>query len=282
MYQLELLLARILFYSGIYWLRKKWLLMRGATVVLVYHRILEGEAGTGEFVGLHSFEWQMAYLRKHWSPRAFGDLVHAGGAGGGIEVLVTFDDGYRDIFTRALPVIEKYEIPAIFFVATDLVFAGKSIERGPADEDSPELFPSSDDLDRAVKSPFVTIGNHTASHRFVSQLSAVELETEIAHSQEAFAEKTGVTPDVFAYPRGRRQDLSAAIVPMLEKHGIKAAFTMLPGFLKQGTDRYFIPRIGVSHVNNHTLFKVKVLGLLNPLVELKNYLELWTVRFRRD
>lgn len=274
MYRLELLLARIFFYSGIYWLRKKWLLMRGARVVLVYHRILEGEAGTGAFVGLRSFEWQMAYLKENYTPRALGDLLHGEGADGGIEVLVTFDDGYPDIFTRALPVLEKYEIPAVFFVATDLVFAGKSIERGPADEDPAELVPSSDDLDRAEKSPFVTIGNHTASHRFVSQLSAAELEREIGRSQEAFAEKTGVTPEVFAYPRGRRQDLSADIVPVLEKHGIKAAFTMLPGFLKQGTDRYFIPRIGVSHVNNHTLFKVKMLGLLNPLVRLKNFLGL--------
>jgi peptidoglycan/xylan/chitin deacetylase (PgdA/CDA1 family) len=274
MYHLELLLARILFYSGIYWLRKKRLRKRGARVVLVYHRILEGEASTGELVGLSSFERQMAYLRENCTARGVGDLVSADGAADGLEVLVTFDDGYRDIFTRALPVLEKYEIPAVFFVATDLVFAGKLIERSHPEGEPDELFPSGDDLDRAIKSPFITIGNHTASHRFVSRLSAAELEGEIASSQKAFSEKTGVTPEVFAYPRGRRQDLSVEIIPVLEKHGIKAAFTMLPGFLEQRTGRYFIPRIGVSHVNNHTLFKVKVLGLLNPLVKLKNRLGL--------
>ena len=199
MYRLELLLARLLFYSGVYWLRKKWLQKRGARVVLVYHRVLEGNRGTGELVGLRSFERQMAYLKENLAPRGAGDLVFAGGAAAGIEILVTFDDGYRDIFTRALPVLEKHKIPAVFFVATDLVFAGKPIERRQPEAGTDGLFPSDDDLARATRSPLVTFGNHTASHRFVSRLSAAELEEEIANSQKVFAEKTGSAGDKYPF-----------------------------------------------------------------------------------
>jgi hypothetical protein len=79
-----------------------------------------------------------------------------------------------------------------------------------------------------------------------------------------------VTPELFAYPRGRRGDVTREATTVLEKHGIKAAFTMTPGRVTRTTDRYFVPRIGVSHVNDKIVFKVKILGLLSPLVKLKN------------
>jgi hypothetical protein len=77
---------------------------------------------------------------------------------------------------------------------------------------------------------------------------------------------------VFAYPRGREGDFGGHAAAVLERVGFKAAFTMVPGLADAKTPRFFVPRIGMSHVNDPVLFKVKMLGLLNMLVKAKNRL----------
>jgi hypothetical protein len=106
----------------------------------------------------------------------------------------------------------------------------------------------------------------------VSRTQPDVLEDELLEAQRQFQDRLGITPVVFAYPRGRRRDISKEAVAILKKLNMRAAFTMIPGIVSSRTDRFTIPRIGVSHVNNRILFKVKMLGLLNPLVSLKNKL----------
>lgn len=269
-YLLEVLVAYVLYYSGIYWLRRKFLEKRGAAVVLVYHRVLRGKHASGEMIGEEALEWQMRYIREHFQPVGWESILSPARAAPGIRVLVTFDDGYRDNFTRALPVLEKFRIPAVFFATTKLVFNRERIGKDDGDADG-DIFPTSDELRRAKESPFITYGNHTASHGIVSQVERDAFETELLESQKQFQEQLGVTPNVFAFPRGRKGDVSQAAIPVLEKNNMQAAFTMIPGLVDSKTHRYFIPRIGMSHVNSTVLFKVKMLGLVNPLVSLKNH-----------
>ena len=100
------------------------------------------------------------------------------------------------------------------------------------------------------------------------------LEREIDASQEAFQKRLGIRPEVFAYPRGRKRDVPGSATSILQERGFEMAFTMIPGLVSRSTDRYSIPRIGMSHVNDIILFKVKLLGLLNFLVRAKNLIGL--------
>jgi peptidoglycan/xylan/chitin deacetylase (PgdA/CDA1 family) len=272
MYTIEVVLAYILYYTGICWIWRKWLEKRGANIVLVYHRVLSGKRKTGEMVGDGLFDWQMGYIKKHFHSVNWQDIISSGCSSSGIRILITFDDGYRDNFTRALPIIEKYQLQAVFFVATDLVFKQQIINLD-VDHDGNDIFPSPDNLQRARRSPFITFGNHTASHRIASQISLDEFEHELSSSQGDFYNKLDILPEIFAFPRGRTKDIIEGVIPLLERHNIRAAFTMIPGIACSNTECYFIPRIGVSHVNNKVLFKVKVLGLLTPFVKVKNYLQ---------
>lgn len=271
-YRIELCLAYLFYATGIYWFRKRWLSRRGARVVLVYHRVLEGRAGLGEMVGEQAFDEQMRYLRAHCRPVTREALLDAATAGRGVSVLVTFDDGYRDNFTRALPVLEQYGVPAVFFTVTDLVFGRRRIE--PDVGSDAELFPSAEELMAARDSGIAEYGNHTATHRIVSTLGPAEFAQELRTAQEKFEERLGVTPRVFAYPRGRREDVPPEAPSVLQDAGFEAAFTMVPGQVDGRGQRFLLPRIGVSHVNDLVLFRVKMLGLLNPLVKLKNALKL--------
>jgi len=259
----EKVVSYFLYATGVYWLVRRRLRRRGAAVVLVYHRVLSGERGLGEMVGEAAFEWQMKYLSERCRPVEWSAMRESGGAG--VRVLVTFDDGYRDNFTRALPIMERHQIPGVFFLLTDLVFDRSEGERvGEA--------PTKEELQTAARATRVTFGNHTASHPFVSRISVEEFDRELSRSQTRIREEMAVTPDLFAYPRGRARDVSEEAALVLSKHGFTAAFTMMPGLVKDDTPQFRVPRIGMSHVNDRVVFKVKMLGLLAPLVRLKNAL----------
>lgn len=271
LYAIELILAYALYFTGGYALQKRRLDRRGARVVLVYHRISPGRGGLGEMTSERSFERQMSFVARHFKTAPWTALLRDDEPGGGVKVLVTFDDGYRDNFTRALPVIEKHRVHAVFFVVTDFVFGRKRIEKDDRERDD-EIFPAMEEVAAATRSPYVVFGNHTASHRFVSRLDAAAFEAELRESQRAFEKHLGAAPEIFAYPRGREGDFTADAAAVLERAGFKAAFTMVPGLVDPETPRYFVPRIGVSHVNDTVLFKVKTLGLLGWFVTFKNRL----------
>jgi peptidoglycan/xylan/chitin deacetylase (PgdA/CDA1 family) len=267
LFLVEKVASYFLYFTGIYRLVRRRLQTQGGAIVLVYHRVLSGSRRSGEMVGEAAFDWQMRYLRENFVPVDWPTMSESGEGTGGIEVLVTFDDGYHDNFTRALPVMARYRIPGVYFLVTDFVFEGRRV--GENGEKEGEV-PTSADLRAAQESRWVTFGNHTASHAFVSRMSPDDFDRELSRSQERFRETLGVTPELFAYPRGRPGDVSEGADQVLRNHGFKAAFTMIPGRIAENSSQFFLPRIGVSHVNDPIVFKVKMLGLLAPLVKLKN------------
>ena len=132
--------------------------------------------------------------------------------------------------------------------------------------------PNDSDLKRAISSDYVIFGNHTDTHRLVSSMTNQELSSELHESQQQFESRLGENPDLFAYPRGRQADICECS-SILRDHGIAAAFTMIPGRIDLANDDpYMLKRIGVSHVNNRVLFKVKAIGLMTPFIRVRNVL----------
>ena len=94
--------------------------------VLVYHRIAD-PAAIGDLdptmidATPETFDAQMAYLARHFRPIGLEDLLAAHRGERTLEpgsVLVTFDDGYRDNFEQALPILKRHGMKAIFFIST--------------------------------------------------------------------------------------------------------------------------------------------------------------------
>lgn len=98
--------------------------------VLMYHRVTSVEGH--DFVGYEptvsataqAFDRQMGFVRRHFNAVSL-DQLHAWLQGGASlprrPLLITFDDGYRDNFDAAWPVLERYGLPAVIFLATDYV-----------------------------------------------------------------------------------------------------------------------------------------------------------------
>lgn len=88
--------------------------------ILMYHLVGDDE------VSVHQFEWQIKFLRTHFEPVGLGVLVDRLQAGSmtGREAVVTFDDGVRNHFTVAWPLLRAYQVPATFFVCPGLSESG--------------------------------------------------------------------------------------------------------------------------------------------------------------
>lgn len=109
-------------------LRRAW---SGRGSCLMYHRICtddqafdEGFAPNRELsVRVGAFDQQMRFLAANCNCLALGDAVALLKAGRlpPRSVVVTFDDGYLDNLTLALPVLRRYGIPATVYVTTGLV-----------------------------------------------------------------------------------------------------------------------------------------------------------------
>lgn len=94
--------------------------MAGSTI-LMYHRIGEIDLDPfGLFVRKRHFEEHLQAVRDAYDPVSLNELVSRLRSGRTIENLValTFDDGYRDVIRHALPLIEKYQVPATIFITT--------------------------------------------------------------------------------------------------------------------------------------------------------------------
>jgi len=96
--------------------------------ILIYHRVLpEPDSMCPSEPAVEAFDWQMRLLRYHFNPLPLMEGIEKLQAGGLPDraVCVTFDDGYADNAVHALPVLEKYGIPATVFVSTGFLDGGR-------------------------------------------------------------------------------------------------------------------------------------------------------------
>ena len=103
-------------------------LQRSRAAILTYHGVLNGTADydylNHNFIAAESFEAQMRYIWRHYRPIALRELVAAyrdrrtPPAG---SVVVTFDDGFANNLTVALPILKRLSVPFTVFVTTGLL-----------------------------------------------------------------------------------------------------------------------------------------------------------------
>ena len=103
----------------------RWMARRAAwrgLLVLNYHRVGDPVATAfdrGVFSATDDgFADQVRFLSRHFDLVTPGDLDHVLKDGGGRFVMITFDDGYRDNYEAAFPILRAYGARAVFFVTT--------------------------------------------------------------------------------------------------------------------------------------------------------------------
>lgn len=123
--------ARVLATTGVGEVWRRLALVRNRITILAYHRVYDlAEEELFPFdpelvsATPADFRWQMEQVLRVGSPITFARLAEALDAGAELPlhpVIVTFDDGHRDNFTHAFPVLRDLGIPATVFLSTGYV-----------------------------------------------------------------------------------------------------------------------------------------------------------------
>lgn len=95
------------------------------TVILCYHSINDlnnSKIFNPNIVGTENFIKQVKFLMKYYNVLSLDYFIeNQRKLTGKRNVIITFDDGYKDNFTIAYPILQKYKLPATIFLATDFI-----------------------------------------------------------------------------------------------------------------------------------------------------------------
>lgn len=134
-------------------------------------------------------------------------------------ILLTFDDGYKDNYTIAYPILKKYKFKATIFVITNFV------------DDANHL--SQKQIKEMISSGLIDIGAHTKTHPDLTTVPSKKVYQEIFGSKQILTKYTGKPIIAFAYPIGR---YNYEVVKATGAARYKFAVTTKPGYAnaKQG------------------------------------------------
>jgi len=161
-----------------------------------------------------SFDEYQAELGKSW--RNSGNLA-----------TVTFDDGWRDNFDYAFPILQAHAIPATFFIVS-----------GEMDGVARDRRMTHDQLCR-LNAAGLTIGAHTRTHPNLALLSSASLADELRGSKEDLEAILGLAVNYLAYPGGR---FNGHVVTAAQQAGFTAACSAIGWGQNSEASRYWLYR----------------------------------------
>jgi len=205
--------------------------------ILMYHYIRlnpdpRDRLGFALSVTPSDFAAQMDWLaRNGYHPITAEDLyAYLSGARGlpSRPVILSFDDGYADFFTAALPILRSHDFTAVSYVVSGFVGQSGYMTAGQVIES-----------DRAG----IEIGSHTVSHVNLATQSANGLVYQLTASKQALERLVGHPVVSFCYPSGRYNSSVASAVAVAGYHD---ATTTRFGSPHTASDRYQWGRVRVG------------------------------------
>jgi peptidoglycan/xylan/chitin deacetylase (PgdA/CDA1 family) len=183
---------------------------RPGVVILLYHRV-GAETWSDVDVGARVFARQMDYLKRHCLVVSLDDIAgfasrRAVRQANRDVVAITFDDGYRDTYELAYPILRRYGLPATVYLASMYIEAQQPFDFGgfrramDGERPRPMTWEMAAEM---MRSGLITIGGHTLTHADLSQLDAARARHELDEGDRLIERRLGVSPRHFAYPWGR-------------------------------------------------------------------------------
>ena len=217
--------------------------------VLAYHKIDEPTADIklrGAFTSPKNFAKQMIYLKKHgfvfYTASELIDFYVQNGEFPKRAITVTLDDGWKDNYTNAFPILRDLQIKATIFLVSSCI--GQTSSKVVADGESErEHLAASDVLEMSDYG--IEFGSHTKNHKLLHRVTPPEIEFEANESKREIENLIQKPCQTFAYPAGFFTETAQAAV---KKAGYSAAFSTVYGDSDK-IDLYALNRIEILRRN---------------------------------
>jgi peptidoglycan/xylan/chitin deacetylase (PgdA/CDA1 family) len=219
---------------------------RSKMVVTAFHRINDQMANDGLTCSSAKFEAFCRFFLRHFKVVRFSEQIagirECRSMGGTLSI--TFDDGYRDSFEVAAPILRKLGLPATFFVTTG--FIGSQFV--PGWDEALGVRPGWMNWDqlRTLVAQGFEIGCHTDTHIDMGSADEQTVRTELELSKQKLRQELGVSTELFAYPFGGKQNISEQSRKLVREHGFCCCASCYGGSNPPLADPYYIRRIGIA------------------------------------
>jgi Polysaccharide deacetylase len=240
--------------------------------VLMYHSISEASETTVSpyyRTTTHPgvFDLHMRHLYVHgYSVVSLGEAVDVLEVDSDIQgksAVLTFDDGYRDFYTNAFPILKKYGFTATMFVPT-----GAINQRGPF-KGKPVM--TWDEI-RELKGQGIQFGSHTVTHPKLQDMPLQDVKYELEISKAHLEEELDQSITAFCYPYAFPEENTTFILALREMMvdaGYHYATGTRVGTLKKSDDPYFIKRLPMNSRDDKSLMEAKLSGSYDWLYRLQ-------------
>jgi peptidoglycan/xylan/chitin deacetylase (PgdA/CDA1 family) len=170
-------------------------------------------------------------------------------------VVITFDDGYQDFLTEAMPVLKQYGLMATVFLATGRIQQTSMRLEGVDYLTWSEV--------RELHQEGIEFGSHTVTHPDLRCLGPEQIEYELGYSKEVIEQHLGTTINSFAYPfpfPEENTDFTRLLLDELENQGFENGVTTILGRASLRHNRFFLPRLPVNTWDDQSFFRAKLMG----------------------
>jgi peptidoglycan/xylan/chitin deacetylase (PgdA/CDA1 family) len=231
--------------------------------ILAYHSISENLFGYSHpYRQINTspaiFAEQMKWLRNAgYRTLDLEDLPAAFKSGTDLSksFVITFDDGYRDIFTEGWPVMHQCGFSATVFLTTD------RIQTRPKRIEGADYLTWEDvsELDREG----IAFGSHTVSHPDLRSLEPQDIDYELGYSKEIIEQRIGVPVRSFSYPFPFPEEdvhFTRYLADALESHGFEIGVCNVIGRASRKDQCFFLPRLPINSWDDSDLLREKMIG----------------------
>ena len=198
--------------------------------VLAYHKIDQPTYDIklrGAFTSPKNFAKQMLYLKKQnfvfYTASELIDYYRQNSVFPDRAITVTFDDGWKDNYTNAFPILRDLQIKVTIFLVPSCI--GQTTVKVVGDGESEREHLALTDI-RAMSDYGIEFGSHTLNHKLLHQISPSEIEFEVSESKKEIENLLQKPCRVFAYPAGFFTEIAQTAV---KDAGYIAAFSTVYG-----------------------------------------------------
>ncbi len=209
-------------------------------LILMYHHIARPPKGAeirGMYVSPRQFDWQIGWLKaRGYSFHTFAELA-AGLPPSNRQVILTLDDGYRNNFEQAFPILLKHAVKAVIYPILDDL-GRRDVTWPGATEQTPADMMTREQV-REMADAGIDFGSHLLQHRKLTDMPEAEQVEQLNRSREGLEAITQAPVTSIAYPYGAYDE---SVMEMTRAAGYSYAVTTEPGVNRSTTDPLCLKR----------------------------------------